>query len=100
MITSQLPCTATLHIKSPSSVLPAAMGDCNIRVICRFRPINNREKEEWAGRENQQIIKFGGRECVEVALPGQSTQSYTFDFVFPPDATQVCHYLCMCSFIY
>eukprot|EP00026_Physarum_polycephalum_P001890 Phypoly_transcript_01893.p1 GENE.Phypoly_transcript_01893~~Phypoly_transcript_01893.p1 ORF type:complete len:964 (+),score=247.70 Phypoly_transcript_01893:126-3017(+) len=64
------------------------MGDCNIRVICRFRPINAKEKEEWAGRESQQIIKFGGRETVEVALPGQSTQSYTFDFVFPPDATQ------------
>lgn len=69
------------------------MGDCNIRVICRFRPINNKEKEEWAGRENQQIIKFGGRETVEVALPGQSTQSYTFDFVFPPDATQVSDWL-------
>ena len=70
------------------------MGDCNIRVICRFRPINNKEKEEWAGREQQQIIKFGGRETVEVALPGQSTQSYTFDFVFPPDATQVSGFLC------
>lgn len=66
------------------------MGDCNIRVICRFRPINNREKEEWAGRDIKQIIKFGGRETVEVQLPGQSTQSFNFDFVFPPDATQVC----------
>lgn len=64
------------------------MGDCNIRVICRFRPINNREKEEWAGREAKQIIKFGGLETVEINLPGQSTQSFNFDFVFPPDATQ------------
>lgn len=64
------------------------MGDCNIRVICRFRPINNREKEEWAGRDEKKIIKFGGIETVEINLPGQSTQSFTFDFVFPPDATQ------------
>jgi kinesin family protein 5 len=57
-------------------------------VICRFRPINAKEKEEWAGKENKQIIRFSGKDTVEVNLPGQSTQTYTFDFVFPPDSTQ------------
>ncbi len=67
------------------------MGDssCNIRVICRFRPINEKEKEEWEGRENKQIIRLNGKDTVEVNLPGQSAQNYTFDFVFGPDSSQV-----------
>ena len=66
------------------------MGDCNIRVITRFRPINNKEKEEWQGRDAKQVIKFIGKDTVEVAQPGQSAQSFTFDFVFDPAASQVC----------
>ena len=65
------------------------MGDCNIRVITRFRPTNKKETDEWQGREVKQIISFRGKDTVEVNLPGQSSQSFTFDFVFPPDCTQV-----------
>lgn len=66
------------------------MGDCNIRVITRFRPINNREKEEWQGRDVKQVIRVVGKDSVEVLQPGQSAQTFTFDFVFDPNSSQVC----------
>jgi hypothetical protein len=64
-------------------------GDCNIRVIGRFRPENAREKKETANVEKQQIFSFS-KECIcEVRIPGQSQQMFTLDYILPESSTQV-----------
>ena len=64
-------------------------GDCNIRVIGRFRPENAKEKKETAGLEKQQIFTISNSTLVEVRLPGQSVQTFTVDNILPDSATQV-----------
>jgi hypothetical protein len=61
--------------------------DCNIRVVARFRPQNDREKKEMAGRERK-IINFAGATNIEVSIPGSPVQSFVFDYVFQPDHAQ------------
>ncbi|KAM9981594.1 hypothetical protein ACTFIY_003889 [Dictyostelium cf. discoideum] len=53
---------------------------CNIRVMCRFRPLNDREK---ALKENQTCVTFPDETQVIV-----SGQPFTFDRVFTPESTQ------------
>ncbi|EAL69265.1 hypothetical protein DDB_G0276369 [Dictyostelium discoideum AX4] len=53
---------------------------CNIRVMCRFRPLNEREK---ALKENQTCVTFPDETQVIV-----SGQPFTFDRVFTPESTQ------------
>ncbi|KAN0035529.1 hypothetical protein ACTA71_004801 [Dictyostelium dimigraforme] len=53
---------------------------CNIRVMCRFRPLNEREK---ALKENQTCVSFPDETQVIV-----SGQPFTFDRVFTPESTQ------------
>lgn len=59
----------------------------NIRVICRFRPLNQRE--EALQMENAGInVKFGeSRRSVWVG-PDESSGHYTVDAMLPPTATQ------------
>eukprot|EP01112_Ceratiomyxa_fruticulosa_P005719 TRINITY_DN1656_c1_g1_i1.p1 TRINITY_DN1656_c1_g1~~TRINITY_DN1656_c1_g1_i1.p1 ORF type:complete len:971 (-),score=251.91 TRINITY_DN1656_c1_g1_i1:220-3132(-) len=64
------------------------MGECNVRVVVRFRPVNWREQEEFAGREAKQLIRFGGTTSVEIVIPGNPVASFNFDYVFPPTTTQ------------
>ena len=54
-------------------------GSCNIRVICRVRPLNKKE------------IDLGGEQCVTFPKPNVIALQgayYPFDKVFEPDSTQ------------
>uniref|UniRef100_A0A3P8W6B1 Kinesin heavy chain n=1 Tax=Cynoglossus semilaevis TaxID=244447 RepID=A0A3P8W6B1_CYNSE len=62
------------------------MGDaaqCNIKVVCRFRPLNSSE----VARGDKYIPKFKGNDCVQIA-----GKPYYFDLVFQSDTTQVQFY--------
>lgn len=56
-------------------------NECNIRVMCRFRPLN--ESEEKSG--SKVIVKFPSDAEDTLILSGKV---YVFDKVFKPDATQ------------
>ncbi|KAM6977327.1 kinesin family member 5Aa [Aplochiton taeniatus] len=56
-----------------------ASTDCNIKVLCRFRPLNQSE----ISRGDQFIPKFLGDDTVSVG-----GKSYVFDRVFPTNTTQ------------
>uniref|UniRef100_A0A1E1X3M0 Kinesin-like protein n=1 Tax=Amblyomma aureolatum TaxID=187763 RepID=A0A1E1X3M0_9ACAR len=59
----------------------APPAECNIKVVCRFRPLN--DAEERAG--SKFIVKFpsGSEDCVSIA-----GKVYVYDKVFKPNATQ------------
>ncbi|KYQ90484.1 kinesin-1 [Tieghemostelium lacteum] len=54
---------------------------CNIRVIARFRPLNDREKQM---KENKNVLAFPDENSVVV----EKNPPFTFDRVFPPESTQ------------
>ena len=56
-------------------------NECNIRVMCRFRPLN--ESEEKSG--SKVITKFQPESEETVVVSGKV---YVFDKVFKPDTTQ------------
>ncbi|CAF1410976.1 unnamed protein product [Adineta ricciae] len=58
-----------------------AADECNIRVVARFRPLN--ESEERAGSKS--VVKFPADQDETVLISGKI---YVFDKVFRPDATQ------------
>ncbi|CAF0863065.1 unnamed protein product [Rotaria sordida] len=58
-----------------------AADECNIRVVARFRPLN--DSEERAGSKN--IVKFPSDQEETILISGKV---YVFDKVFRPDATQ------------
>ena len=60
--------------------------ECNIRVVCRFRPLN--ESEEKSGSKT--IVKFPNDADDTCILSGKV---YVFDKVFKPDANQESVYL-------
>ncbi|KAH7815929.1 kinesin 1C [Monocercomonoides exilis] len=61
---------------------------CGIRVVCRFRPFNQREMSEVVANQDQFSIKYEGKDVVKIEMPeGQKT--FRFDRIFPPDTTQV-----------
>eukprot|EP01102_Stenamoeba_stenopodia_P019656 TRINITY_DN7471_c0_g1_i1.p1 TRINITY_DN7471_c0_g1~~TRINITY_DN7471_c0_g1_i1.p1 ORF type:complete len:934 (-),score=240.86 TRINITY_DN7471_c0_g1_i1:200-3001(-) len=63
----------------------------NVRVLCRFRPINEREKKEAAsGKFADSTFKLAFPDVTAVAIgnKGQS-HSFNFDRVFDPNTTQI-----------
>lgn len=56
-------------------------SECNIKVVCRFRPLNPSEKSSGS----QEIVSFppGSQESVNI-----KGKTYLFDRVFGPNATQ------------
>ncbi|CAF0754577.1 unnamed protein product [Didymodactylos carnosus] len=58
-----------------------AADECSIRVVCRFRPLN--DSEERAGSKN--VVKFPTDQDETVLISGKV---YVFDKVFRSDATQ------------
>ncbi|CAF3308219.1 unnamed protein product [Rotaria socialis] len=58
-----------------------AADECNIRVVARFRPLN--DSEERAGSKS--VVKFPADQEETVLISGKV---YVFDKVFRPDATQ------------
>lgn len=61
--------------------------DCNIRVICRFRPVNKRELAEGGGLAPQ--LSFPDEKSVEVAAwNGRQPNTFNFDRVFSDPKTR------------
>uniref|UniRef100_A0AAQ4S643 Kinesin-like protein n=1 Tax=Gasterosteus aculeatus aculeatus TaxID=481459 RepID=A0AAQ4S643_GASAC len=58
----------------------AGCGVCGVKVMCRFRPLNDAERS----RGDKYIPKFNGEETVVV-----SGKPYVFDRVLPPNTEQV-----------
>uniref|UniRef100_A0A7N6BIN7 Kinesin-like protein n=1 Tax=Anabas testudineus TaxID=64144 RepID=A0A7N6BIN7_ANATE len=58
----------------------AECGVCGVKVMCRFRPLNNAERS----RGDKEIPKFNGEDTVVVA-----GKPYVFDRVFPTNTEQV-----------
>ncbi|KAM8856088.1 kinesin heavy chain-like isoform 2-T4 [Spinachia spinachia] len=58
----------------------AGCGVCGVKVMCRFRPLNDAERS----RGDKYVPKFNGEETVVV-----SGKPYVFDRVLPPNAEQV-----------
>ncbi|XP_037550333.1 kinesin-1 heavy chain-like [Nematolebias whitei] len=58
-------------------------AECTIKVMCRFRPLNNSE----VARGDKYIPKFVGEDCVQIA-----GKPYYFDRVFQSNTTQVQFY--------
>ena len=56
-------------------------NECNIRVMCRFRPLN--ESEERSG--SKIVVKFPSDSEDTAIVAGKC---YVFDRVFKPDTTQ------------
>ncbi|XP_073329766.1 kinesin heavy chain-like [Pagrus major] len=59
----------------------AECGVCGVKVMCRFRPLNNAERS----RGDKFIPKFNGEDTVVVA----QGKPYVFDRVLPPNSEQV-----------
>lgn len=64
-----------------------------IRVLCRFRPINGRERKEAiaSNRDPEEIIcRYIDDTNVEVFLEaGLGSKKFTFDRVYPPGVPQL-----------
>ena len=63
-------------------------GPSNIRVICRFRPINEKEKLMF---EDSQIVEFPDNQTVIINPQSEKEtvpHRFVFDYVFTPDAQQ------------
>ncbi|KAM4544077.1 kinesin-1 heavy chain-like [Fundulus diaphanus] len=58
-------------------------GECSIKVMCRFRPLNSAE----VARGDKYIPKFVGDDCVQIA-----GKPYYFDRVFQSNTTQLQFY--------
>ena len=56
----------------------------SVRVACRFRPINQRERDE--GQSDVVVEILGGG--TQVKYRGKKTQSFSFDRAFKPNASQ------------
>ncbi|KAL0221396.1 hypothetical protein RCL1_001250 [Eukaryota sp. TZLM3-RCL] len=62
----------------------------NIRVVCRFRPVNSRERKEQeeSGIGAAQVVFFPSTQQVEILASALGKQTFNFDRVFPPDTAQ------------
>jgi len=60
------------------------MADKNVKVFCRFRPINAQEQENGA----QQMIRIDRGKTVYVQSENKVESNYAFDYIFPDNSTQ------------
>ena len=65
--------------------MASAAETCSVRVIIRFRPVNEREKTEKVP-DSDFALEFKDKSTVEVKGKGGSV--FSFDRVFDPSATQ------------
>ena len=69
------------------------MPSCNVRVICRFRPVNKREQDE-AGKFDEAGFKLVFEDDCNMAVSnGKQTYNFSFDRIFAPDSSQVLSYI-------
>ena len=66
------------------------MGECNVKVVVRFRPINAREKQEEEdaathGHLSDMSVEFSGEPCntVNVMQGGKLKNAFVLDYVLP-----------------
>lgn len=65
------------------------MPSCNVRVICRFRPVNKREQEEVLKAEDAAGFKLVFEDDSNVLVSnGKQSYNFSFDRIFPPDSNQ------------
>lgn len=71
---------------------PVKMGDessgCSIKVVARFRPVNDRERAETAGKASKMVLRFVSANEGEIGADAASAHRFTFDRVFAPGSTQ------------
>jgi kinesin family protein 5 len=73
------------------SIIPSRPNEGNIAVSCRFRPLNEREKE----KSMEIVADFapdGKTVSINQQYEGFGSVKFTFDNVFPPDSEQVTVY--------
>eukprot|EP00026_Physarum_polycephalum_P001526 Phypoly_transcript_01528.p1 GENE.Phypoly_transcript_01528~~Phypoly_transcript_01528.p1 ORF type:complete len:1080 (+),score=256.77 Phypoly_transcript_01528:75-3314(+) len=64
------------------------MPSCNVRVICRFRPVNKRELEE-AGKFDDTGFKLLFEDDCNLAISnGKQSYNFSFDRIFAPNSSQ------------
>eukprot|EP00771_Trimastix_marina_P000876 gnl/Trimastix_PCT/1909.p1 GENE.gnl/Trimastix_PCT/1909~~gnl/Trimastix_PCT/1909.p1 ORF type:complete len:1223 (+),score=352.48 gnl/Trimastix_PCT/1909:110-3778(+) len=66
-------------------------SQCGIRVICRFRPINNRERQEQEKDPDKwdlDCIQYPSEQTVEVRDAIRGKYTFNYDRVFQPGSTQ------------
>ena len=92
---------AFLSLQSKDTVQASqASEDCNVKVMCRFRPINEVEKQEnekqgeESGRVRTQLSFVSNQ---RVVAKGASTVNYDFDRVFAGDDDQQAVYDGVCA---
>ncbi|KAL0230263.1 hypothetical protein PCE1_003824 [Barthelona sp. PCE] len=66
------------------------MGGDSVKVVTRFRPINDREREEGVSNPEllEQVVFYTSPQTVEVQDGYKGRKKYTFDRVFDPSTTQ------------
>ncbi|KAL4470856.1 hypothetical protein ABPG72_016402 [Tetrahymena utriculariae] len=61
----------------------------NIKVVCRVRPPNKKEVEQFEQGQQKQFIDFYSDEkTIKLNMPDSEKQQFTFDRIFGPDTTQ------------
>ena len=67
---------------------------CSIRVLARFRPINNREREEEAksGPNKDFSLQFPDQQTCKISESTIGSYTFPMDRVFPPATTQTTVY--------
>jgi kinesin family protein 5 len=66
------------------------MPDTSVRVICRFRPVNEREKSEAVTHDGTlPLLEYPNDATVVVNMPKQPQQTFNFDRVFGSDSKQM-----------
>ena len=74
-------------MQAKKSMISSKQPEGNIIVSCRFRPLNDKEKER-GGETN--VSFHSDKKTVEInqQYDGFGIQRFTYDFVFPPDSEQ------------
>lgn len=75
-------CGPPLFIQSLST-----MGECNVKVVVRFRPFNEREKLENV--DSDLSVDFPDESTVQVLQGGKLKNTFMLDRVLTPTVTQV-----------
>ncbi|EAS07503.2 kinesin motor catalytic domain protein (macronuclear) [Tetrahymena thermophila SB210] len=61
----------------------------NIKVVCRVRPPNKKEIEQFEQGQQRQCIDFASDEkTIKLNIPDAEKYQFTFDRIFAPDTTQ------------
>lgn len=72
------------------SIIPVKSSqDANIIVGCRFRPLNEKEKERGGMDLNVEFLPDNKTVILNQQFEGFGSQRFTYDYVFPPSSEQL-----------